>query len=181
MKWYFKCLKHYADFSGRARRKEYWWFAVINFIIMLICTLGYIIPFFKMGFDTASTGADFDSLDEMEIIMSSLKNPFLYIYLIYYLVVLIPSLAVMVRRLHDIGKSGYWAFFIVGGQVLGSMSSYFQTTNTVAYAIAALAGAVIGIISLVWMFTNSDYGPNQYGPNPKGEGNPIEEQITPAE
>ena len=55
------------------------------------------------------------------------------------------------------------------------MSSYFQTTNTIAYVIIALAGIVIGIISLVWMFTNSDYGPNQYGPNPKGEGNPTED------
>ena len=181
MKWYFKCLKQYADFSGRARRKEFWWFSLINFIIMLICIIGFTVPFAKMGFEAAAAGMDADSLDEMEIFMSSLKNPFLYIYMIYYLAVLIPSLSVMVRRLHDIGKSGYWAFFIVGGQVLCSMSSYFQTTNTTAYVIITLVGIVIGIISLVWMFTNSDYGPNQYGPNPKGEGNPIEEQITPTE
>ena len=108
--------------------------------------------------------------------LTMIKNPFLYIYLLYYLAILIPSIAVTVRRLHDIGKSGYWAFLIYGGSFLGSISQYpLQNTNTLAYIIIALICFVIIIISLVWMFTNSDYGPNQYGPNPKGEGNPTEE------
>ncbi|MBR6991828.1 MAG: DUF805 domain-containing protein [Bacteroidales bacterium] len=176
MKWFFKCLKQYADFSGRARRKEYWWFTVINFIIMMALMIGFCIPFIKIGYNSAVAGVD--DFDEMEIMLTAMKSPFLYIYLIYYLAIIIPSLAVMVRRLHDIGKSGFWAFFICGGSLLGTISSYIQGTNTVVYILIALAGFVICIISLVWMFTNSDYGPNQYGPNPKGEGNPTEEQTT---
>ena len=174
MKWFFKCLKQYADFSGRARRKEYWCFMLINFIIGFALMLGLMIPMVKMGFNAAASGAE--DIDEMEVMLTIMKNPFMYIYIIYYFAVLIPSIAVTVRRLHDIGKSGYWAFLIYGGSFLGSISQYpLQNTNTLAYIIIALICFVIIIISLVWMFTNSDYGPNQYGPNPKGEGNPTEE------
>ena len=177
MKWYIKCLKQYADFSGRARRKEYWWFMVINFIISMVLVIGWLIPLIKLGYNYAATGVE--DIDEMEIMLTAMKSPFLYIYMLYYLAIIIPSIAVTVRRLHDIGKSGYWAFLIYGGSFLGSISQYsLQTTNTLAYIIIALTCFVIIIISLVWMFTNSDYGPNQYGPNPKGEGNPTEEQTT---
>ena len=174
MKWFFKCFKQYADFSGRARRKEYWWFMVINFIISMVLLIGWIIPLVKLGYNSAISGVE--DIDEMEIMRTAMNSPFLYIYMLYYLAILIPSIAVTVRRLHDIGKSGYWAFFIYGGSFLGSISQYsLQTTNTLAYIIIALICFVIIIISLVWMFTNSDYGPNKYGPNPKGEGNPTEE------
>ena len=177
MKWFIKCLRQYADFSGRARRKEYWWFTVINFIITIVLVIGWIIPIAKMGYNAATTGIE--DIDEMEIMLTMLKIPFLYIYFIYYLALLIPSIAVTVRRLHDIGKSGFWAFFIYGGSLLGSISTYIQGSNTIAYIILSLACLVICIISLVWMFTNSQYGPNQYGPNPKGEGNPeVQTQTT---
>ena len=99
----------------------------------------------------------------------------MYIYIIYYFAVLIPSIAVTVRRLHDIGKSGYWAIFIYGSALLSYVAQLFQITSSVAFILFGLASFVIIIVSLVWMFTNSDYGPNQYGPNPKGEGNPTEE------
>ena len=173
MKWYFKCLKQYADFSGRARRKEFWWFTVINALIAIAIVVGMFIPIVKMGINAAASGAE--DIDEMEIMLTMMKNPFLYVYMIYYLAVLIPSIAVTVRRLHDIGKSGYWAFFLYGGVLLSYIAQLFQITSTAIYILFGLAGFVIFIISLVWLFTNSDYGPNQYGPNPKGEGNPTEE------
>lgn len=122
MKWFIKCLKQYADFGGRARRKEYWWFALINFIISIILLICWVTPIVKMGFDAAAAGID--DVDEMDIAITMLESPFLYIYLVYYLAVLIPSISVTVRRLHDIGRSGYWAFFIYGGSMLGSLSSY---------------------------------------------------------
>ena len=81
MKWFFKCFKQYADFSGRARRKEYWWFVVINFIIMMALMIGFCIPIFKMGFNSAATGVE--DFDEMEVMLTAMKSPFLYIYLIY--------------------------------------------------------------------------------------------------
>lgn len=173
MKWFIKCLKQYADFGGRARRKEYWWFALINFIISIILLICWVTPIVKMGFDAAAAGID--DVDEMDIVITMLKSPFLYIYLVYYLAVLIPGISVTVRRLHDIGRSGYWAFFIFGGSMLGSLSSYYQSTNTALFAVLSLVCFIVCIISLVWMFTDSQYGPNQYGPNPKGEGNSTEQ------
>ena len=143
----------------------------------MVLVFGWLTPIFKLGYNYAASGVE--DIDEMEIMLTAMKSPFLYIYLIYYLAIIIPGIAVTVRRLHDIGKSGYWAFLIYGGSFLGSISQYsLQTTNTIAYIIFALICFVIIIISLVWMFTNSDYGPNKYGPNPKGEGNPTEEQTT---
>ena len=78
MNWYLGVLKKYADFSGRARRKEFWMFALINFIIAII--LGVV-----------------DSMIGMPVLG-----------LTYALGVLLPSIAVGARRFHDIGKSGWW-------------------------------------------------------------------------
>ena len=177
MNYYLDCIKSkYFCFEGRARRKEYWWFILINFIITMILFICWLAPTFKMGFEAAASGnTDFD---QQGAILTMLKNPFMYIYILYYMAMLIPGIAVLVRRLHDIGKSGFWAFFILGGSLLGNIASIFQTTNVGLYLGLALASLVICIISLVWMFTDSQYGPNKYGPNPKGEGNtetPVEE------
>ena len=111
MKWFFKCLRQYADFSGRARRKEYWWFSVINFIISLVLIIGFITSIYS-NIDIQ------EDVDEFAILASVLKSPFIYIYLIYYLVMLIPGIAVFVRRLHDIGRSGYWALLFYGISIL---------------------------------------------------------------
>ena len=79
MNWYLTCLKeHYADFKGRARRKEYWMFVLFNVIVSMVLTiLGGLIKCSWIGS-------------------------------LYSLAVLVPSLAVSVRRLHDTGRSGWW-------------------------------------------------------------------------
>ena len=88
MYWYLKVLKQYADFKGRARRKEYWMFYLFNVIIALsfefVCGL---------------------------IGMSDLNN-------VYTLAVLLPSIAVSVRRVHDIGKSGWYLLIPIYNLVL---------------------------------------------------------------
>ena len=79
MKWFIKVItQHYADFSGRARRKEYWMY-----------TLFYLIFSFVAGF-----------LDG--ILTTNFISP------LYILALFIPNLAVAVRRLHDTGRSGWW-------------------------------------------------------------------------
>jgi uncharacterized membrane protein YhaH (DUF805 family) len=77
--WYLAVLKNYAGFSGRARRKEYWMFALINFVISLV----------------------------LEILATQAKVIGI-VFLVYGLAVLIPGLAVAVRRLHDTGRTGWW-------------------------------------------------------------------------
>lgn len=119
MNWYLKVLKQYADFSGRARRKEYWMFALFNFIFAIIAFLLDNI----LGLTASPMG----------------YGPF---YGLYLIALIIPGLAVGVRRLHDIGKSG-WMMLI-------------------------LFIPIIGVIwLLVLMLMDSVHGDNQYGANPK--------------
>ena len=120
MKWYLAVLKNYAGFTGRARRTEFWMFALFNLIFAFILGLidGLIGTFtFDIGIGLFSG--------------------------LYALAVLIPGIAVAVRRLHDVGKSG-WMLLI----------------------------ALIPIVGAIWLlvlyFTDSNAGENQYGPNPRG-------------
>ena len=113
MNWYLGVLKKYADFSGRARRKEFWMFVLFNFVIAIV--LGVV-----------------DWMIGMPVLG-----------VIYALGVLVPSIAVGARRLHDIGKSGWW-------QLVG---------------LVPLIGMIVLIIFFVM---DSNPGDNQYGPNPKG-------------
>src|SRR5215217_4387371 len=99
MSWYLEVLKKYAVFDGRARRKEYWMFFLINFVIVVVLSLidGLIGTF----------------------------NPQAGVGLLqglYSLAVLIPSIAATVRRLHDTGRTGWWILIglipVIGGIVL---------------------------------------------------------------
>lgn len=120
MNWYIKCIKNYANFSGRARRKEYWMFLLFN--IFIIITLSLI---------SAALGKLLNS-----------ETP-IFIVVLYTLFIIVPHLAVVVRRLHDINKSGvYWFVKFI-----------------------PIAGPIWLLILLV---EDSWDGNNQYGPNPKG-------------
>jgi uncharacterized membrane protein YhaH (DUF805 family) len=120
MNWYLDVLKKYAVFSGRARRKEYWLFFLFNLIITLV--LGFIDGAAGLASETTGYGP-----------LGGL----------YALAVLIPGLAVSVRRLHDTDRSGWWLLlFLV--PILGAL------------------------VVLVFMVLDSQEGSNQYGPNPKG-------------
>jgi uncharacterized membrane protein YhaH (DUF805 family) len=123
MDWYLKVLKQYADFSGRARRKEYWMFALFNLIFGFVAMVldRQLGLSFNFNWNILGYG---------------------WIWLIYCLAVFIPSLAVSVRRLHDIGKSG-WMILVW---------------------LIPLAGAYWLLILLV---TDSDPDDNLYGINPK--------------
>ena len=84
MEWYLAVLKNYAGFSGRARRKEFWFFALFNFLISF--GLGIIDGILGLGGDSGIG----------------------ILGLLYSLAVFIPGLAVSIRRLHDTGRSGWW-------------------------------------------------------------------------
>lgn len=129
MEWYLKVLKSYADFKGRARRKEYWMFTLFNIIAAVVAMI--IDKLLGTSFHINVGGVD-QSLG------------YGYVYLLYVLIVLIPGFAVFVRRLHDVGKSG-WFFFV---------------------AFIPIAGA---IWLLVLLCTDSQPQTNQWGPNPKGD------------
>jgi uncharacterized membrane protein YhaH (DUF805 family) len=121
MSWYLDVLKKYAVFDGRARRKEYWMFFLINIVITLVLIL------IDSLIGTFSSQAGLGLLSGL-----------------YSLAVLLPSIAVTVRRLHDTGRSGWW--IIVG-----------------------LIPLIGGIVLLIFMVLDSQPGANQYGPNPKAD------------
>ncbi len=112
MNWYLDVLKKYAVFTGRARRKEYWCFALVHIIICIV--LSVIDGILSAG------------------ILSTL----------YWLAVLIPAIAVSVRRLHDIDRSGWW-WLLAFVPVLGA------------------------IVLIIFAILDSTPGENQFGPNPK--------------
>ncbi|MFJ9823130.1 DUF805 domain-containing protein [Streptomyces sp. NPDC101160] len=113
MNWYLDVLKKYAVFTGRARRQEFWMFALFNIIAAIIV---------------------------MVIDMAIGSYPLLYT--IYALAVLLPSLGVTVRRLHDTGRSGWW----------------------ILIDLIPFVGAIILIVFLATEGASHD---NAYGPNPK--------------
>ena len=120
MSWYLQALKKYAVFSGRSRRMEYWYFVLFNIIVSIV--LGVIDGLLGTSGSYAGAG-----------LLSG----------IYGLAVLIPSLAVTVRRLHDTDRTGWW----------------------ILIALVPLIGV---IVLLVFALLEGTPGNNQYGPNPKG-------------
>ena len=137
MEWYLKVVRdNYANFSGRARRKEFWMFVLFNIII----SWGLSLIDHMLGF-TYTYQPEPVNLPGMEW-MSRYQSTG-YLSGIYSLAVLIPSLAVTVRRLHDIGKSGWnilWGFV-----------------------------CCIGWIYLIYLYIQEgENGTNEYGLDPKG-------------
>ena len=120
MSWFLLAMKRYAEFSGRSRRSEYWYFLL--FVILISIALGIVD-----GILAAAIG--FGGL----------------LSILFGLGIIIPSLAVSVRRLHDTGRSGWW--YLIN--------------------FVPLIGVIIFIVFAIQDSTN---GPNQYGPSPKNEG-----------
>ncbi|MDD7939999.1 DUF805 domain-containing protein [Actinomycetospora lutea] len=126
MQWYLKVLKQYVDFGGRARRTEFWMFVLFNAIAYILLALIDVL-IGTASFAATGTGFQFGGG-----LLSGL----------YSLAVLLPSLAVAVRRLHDTDRTGWWL-------------------------LIALVPLVGGIVLLVFYCIEGTRGANQYGPDPK--------------
>jgi uncharacterized membrane protein YhaH (DUF805 family) len=114
------CFSKYVDFQGRARRSEYWWWFLFYVILLVVAN---IVDAFV---DPGPPGMMFH---------------YGYIYLLALLVMILPTLSVTVRRLHDTNRSGFWIF-------LGFIP-------------------IVGLIILiVWYCQKGTSGPNTYGPDP---------------
>jgi len=120
MNWYMAVLKNYVGFDGRAHRTEYWMFVLFNFLAALIAFFLDHLLGLRIG-----------------------GLPYGPIYILYALAVLLPGLAVTVRRLHDVGKSGW-------------------------FVLIALIPIIGGIWLLVLVCFDSQPGANRFGANPKG-------------
>jgi len=122
MHWYLEALRKYAVFSGRSRRKEYWTFFLVNFVVVT----ALLLVDQQIGTFDPETGA-------------GLLNA------LYTLALLLPSIAVAVRRLHDTDRVGWW----------------------VLLSLIPIIGSIILIFFLI---QDSTAGDNRFGSNPKGIG-----------
>ncbi|WP_244986052.1 DUF805 domain-containing protein [Chromobacterium violaceum] len=115
MNWYLTALKKYFDFNGRARRREYWLFQLFQMIAITLLVV----------------------IDQV-----ALSQTFPILTMIYALATILPAWGVLVRRLHDIGRSGWWMLI----------------------SCVPLVG---GIILFVFTVMDSQQGDNQFGASPK--------------
>lgn len=99
MTWYFQVLKNYAKFEGRARRAEYWSFVFLNLVIG--CAAAFVAAALGIVGSSILSGPG-DHVMQTGTISASLVS------ILYGAFVLIPSIAVAVRRMHDTGRSGWW-------------------------------------------------------------------------
>jgi len=138
------CFRKYAVFKGRASRSEFWYFTLFNFLVCLLIAL------------LASP-----------IILWNIFSYLLVLYplyLLYSLVVFLPSLAVSVRRFHDIGKSGWW---ILVAYVPTILSSVCQGYDVLVIYLLSILSFVLIIALIIFLLTKSQKGENEYGPMPE--------------
>ncbi|WP_235694104.1 DUF805 domain-containing protein [Caenibius tardaugens] len=125
MEWMLLPLKRYADFSGRSRRKEYWMFVLGVFIAAIVLSI-------------------IEGIVGLSGMVGGVYGPLTTLFL---LGILVPSIAVQVRRFHDQDKSGW-------------------------FVLLALIPFLGGLAVLVFMCLEGTRGPNRFGPDPKGGANP---------
>jgi len=141
MEWMLMPLRRYAEFSGRSRRKEYWMFALLMMIVYSV--LGLMIFSAIWPSVTAGTPVPWGELPMVGWISLGAIG-------LFTLAIIIPGIAVTVRRLHDRDMSGWW---YLGVAVLGQVP---------------YLGALIQLGFLVLMCLPGTPGPNRFGPDPKG-------------
>lgn len=145
------CFKKYATFKGRARRSEYWWFWVVTMIPSCLLSalanwkMGVATSLQAQAYEAAFDQAKYDALMKQAESCDAIFFPCAIILGIVMLALLLPSLAVAVRRLHDVGKSG----------------------KIILLGLIPFVNFVIAILLFVWALKDSDPKENQYGPSPK--------------
>lgn len=123
------CFARYAMFSGRSARPEFWWWVLFSFLFNIV-----------VGGLLTALGAD-------------------WLGTISSLLLLLPSLAVGARRLHDTGRSGWWQAAVYLPGALTALGGVF-------FAIGLVGMLVMVVLLIVWLAKPGDAGPNGYGPPP---------------
>ena len=150
--WAKRPIQKYADFTGRAPRAEYWWFVLAMVIVFVLLTI-------------------VESIVGLNKMVLGVYGP---LTTLMWLAVLVPSLSVGVRRLHDTDRSGWWLLLMVpygfaGVLMVRSMSAAAAAGTAPAFGAAGifvLIGFVCLILLLVFYCLAGTPGDNRYGPNP---------------
>jgi uncharacterized membrane protein YhaH (DUF805 family) len=167
MEWMTLPLKRYFDFNGRSRRKEFWMW-VLGVVIATI-VLGMIDSMLGLGGHSS-----LDTTGGLSYGASASANGGLFANL-FALAIFIPNLAVAVRRLHDINRSGLWIllplpFYLLSivatvAAVLGSAGLMFGLLGLAMFVMPL--GLICAVVLLVFFCLEGTSGPNRFGPDPK--------------
>lgn len=177
------CISNYATFTGRARRSEFWWFYLFMVIIVAIPLLGLTAVALIFEGHIPVDPNHMNSITEVVDVPLGVLLGIICMFLI------IPTLAVQVRRLHDTGRSGKWVLWgilsrlpysITSGIVLNGVAdkSRFEIMNVIqGFHVSAVGGSLmlifsllswgVSLVLLVFMLQDSHKGTNKYGPSPK--------------
>lgn len=174
--WALRPLKNYANFSGRASRAEFWWFFLFTMIIYTAVFFVVMRSFAGLAPTQAAdpaTAINFAN-SGAGILMSLLG--------LLWLALLCPMIAVQVRRIHDLNRSGWWigAFWLLYVVYIGLSLSMTVSSMTspsaqppiggfITVAIVALTLFVYSIVLLVFFCLRGTAGPNRFGDDPYGE------------
>lgn len=153
MKWFLKCIRNYVNFSGRARRTEFWYFVLFSCLLLIVA---------------------------MALDMVCFNTPYGVFYLLVALFLFLPQLAVSARRLHDTGRTSKWLLWnylallvwAVAALVLSGLSAFAGGRDASAWFLIVLCGGCVlffiwEIVFLVWFCLPGTPGENRYGPDPK--------------
>ena len=168
MNWMILPLKRYAEFSGRSRRTEYWMFVLFQILL----GVAFWVLLAIVGGGALMSAGDPSA-------MAAAGGAVMIIFALYSLVSLalvIPGIAVGVRRLHDTDRTGWWILAPLAGYVLmfiGAAMAASSPDNPGVGGIIAMVGMVavigLGLTLFVFLLLEGTRGPNKYGPDPKGE------------
>ena len=164
--WAKRPVEKYADFSGRAPRAEYWWYALALIVVFIVLSI-------------------IESILGINRMIAGVYGP---LTVLLWLATLVPTIAVGVRRLHDTNRSGWWLLlpivpyalaFVLGGAAMMHGGGAGLGAGTGTAMIFMLIGAVGAIVLLVFYCLPSTPGDNRYGPNPYGGGIAVPPPGTP--
>lgn len=141
MEWMLMPLKRYADFNGRSQRKEYWMFFLFQFLIQVALLIFFVVYIQSESFE-------FNSIEGNSGSLNLLMLPL--IWLVFWIAMLIPNMAIVVRRLHDQDIPGIVGILLYIGTIIFTLP---------------------GLAILVFMCIEGKKGDNQYGPDPKMNDN----------
>ena len=145
-------VEKYADFSGRAPRAEYWWYALAIVVAALVLSV-------------------IESMTGLKGMVFGIYGP---LTALLWLATIVPGIAVGVRRLHDTNRSGWWLLLFVPYMIITIMMARAAASGNMGaiggFGLLSLVGLALSIVLIVFMVLPSNPGQNRYGPNPYGDG-----------
>jgi uncharacterized membrane protein YhaH (DUF805 family) len=168
MEWMILPLKRYADFTGRSRRKEFWlWIVFVILVSFVLGILDSLLGFGgRLGYgQSVSVAPDMVGRAYGAGLYSGVLTD------IFMLAILVPNIAVAVRRLHDTDRSGWWLLLPVAPQLLGF--GLMMAGALVLGGLCSMLGFIAAIVLLVWYCQPGIRGPNRFGADPLGAAAPL--------